>query len=109
MREPTFTRADFINRVLTSRFPNEIAKRFPFADGEVAALYTLGRNALTGVTQPVILYVATFPPALAQAGARDYGIDYYEHAVASAAEATELLTYFDWQQAAAFRASCRAA
>lgn len=101
------TRAAFIDRVLTSRLPGEVAKRFQFADGEAAAVYTLGRNAPMSPAQPVVLFVATFPPTLPQAGVHDFGLDYCEQAVASAAEAHNLLAQFDQAQAAQFRASCR--
>lgn len=100
-------RADFVDRVLTSRFAGAVAKRFQFADGEVAALYTLSRKAPPGVTQPVVLFVATFPPAQPQPGVHDFGIDYCEQPVA-AAEVGELLAQFDQTQAARFRAHCRA-
>jgi hypothetical protein len=107
MSDPDPTRATFIDRVLTSHFPGEIAKRYQFADGEVAALYTLGRKALTGLAEPVVLFVATFPPDRTQAGVHDFGIDYVEQPVASAEEARELLAQFDQPQAALFRGRCR--
>ena len=103
------TRAQFIDQVLTSSFPGETAKRFAFDDGEVGAVYTRSRRAGRGLGQPVILLVATFPPLLASGGLHDFGIDYYEHPVASAQEATALLAQFDQHQAELFRASCRAA
>jgi hypothetical protein len=103
------TRATFIDRVLTSHLPGEVAKRFRFADGEVAALYTLGRKTLAGLAQPIVLFVATFPPDLTQAGMHDFGIDYVEQPVASADEAYDLLAQFDETQASLFRANCRAA
>lgn len=108
MSDATPARAAFIDRVLTSHFPGEVAKRFRFADGEVAALYTLSRKAPLDVAQPVLLVVATFPPALIQPGVHDFGLDYAEQPVASLAEARELLAQFDQAQAARFRASCRA-
>ena len=101
------TRAEFINLILTSQFPGQVAKRFAFADGEVAALYTLGRPANTRQTQPVVLFVATFPPDLTQAGFHNFGIDYFEQPVASADEAQELLDQFDQTQATLFRTKCR--
>lgn len=107
MPDSNLTRAAFIDRVLTSRLPGEVAKRFLFADGEVAALYTLGRKALDGLPQPVVLFVATFPPTRTSVGVHDFGIDYCEQPVVSAAEASELLAQFDQPQAAIFRAKCR--
>lgn len=108
MAEHTLTRAAFIDRVLTSRLPGEVAKRFPFTDGEVAALYTLGCPAPAGLEQPVVLFVATFPPVLTPTGVHDFGIDYCEQPVTSAAEARALLAQFDQTQATLFRATCRA-
>lgn len=108
MADYNITRAAFIDRVLTSRLPGEVAKRFLFTDGEVAALYTLGRQSPAGSAQPVVLFVATFPPVLTQTGVHDFGIDYCERPVASAAEANALLAQFDQTQAAIFRAKCRA-
>lgn len=108
MPDASLSRAAFIDRVLTSRLPGEVAKRFPFTDGEVAAVYTLGRQTPAGSAQPVVLFVATFPPALPQAGVHDFGIDYWEQPVASPSEAWDLLTQFDQAQAARFRASCQA-
>ncbi|MGI4864049.1 MAG: hypothetical protein ACRYFZ_08995 [Janthinobacterium lividum] len=107
MPDAPLSRAAFIDRVLTSRLPGEVAKRFPFADGEVAAVYTLGRPTAAGLAQPVVLFVATFPPALPQVGVHDFGIDYCEQPVASPSEAQDLLTQFDQVQAARFRASCQ--
>ena len=109
MTDASPTRRAFLNRVLTSSFPGQVAKRFSFADGEVAALYTLSRKAPASLAQPVILVVATFPPALPQLGLHDFGLDYAEVPVTSAAEAHELLAQFDQAQAALFRAKCRAA
>lgn len=103
------TRAEFLDQVLTSSFPGEVAKRFAFADGEVGAVYTLSRKTTTGPARPVILVVATFPPVWTRAGVHDFGIDSYEHPVTSAQEAMALLTQFDQQQAEAFRVSCRVA
>ena len=103
------TRSTFIDRVLTSSFPGQVAKRFQFADGEVAALYTLSRKVPASLAQPVMLVVATFPPTRAQPGLHDFGLDYAELPVASAAEASDLLAQFDHGQAALFRAKCRAA
>lgn len=108
MTDPTLPRAAFIDRILTSRLPGEVAKRFRFADGEVAALYTLGQKARNGVAQPVVLFVATFPPARPEPGVHDFGLDYCEQPVASADEAHDLLAQFDQPQAALFRARCRA-
>jgi hypothetical protein len=99
----------FIDRILTSCFPGQVAKRFAFVDGEVAAVYTLSRKVPADLAQPVILVVATFPPTLAQPGVHDFGIDYAELPVASAQEAQNLLGQFDEMQAALFRAKCRAA
>lgn len=107
MRAPSLTRAEFIDRVLTSSIAGQKAKRYQFADGEVAAVYTLSRKTSPGTVQPVILYVATFPPALTDAGFHDFGIDHYEQPVTSTEEALALLAQFDQQQAAQFRASCR--
>lgn len=98
----------FIDRVLTSSFPGQVAKRFAFADGEVAALYTLSRKLPAHLAQAVILLVATFPPQLTRPGLHDFGIDYAEVAVSSLAEAHELLAQFDRSQAAQFRANCLA-
>lgn len=108
MPDAPLPRAAFIDRVLTSRLLGEVAKRFPFADGEVAAVYTLGRQTPAGLDQAVVLFVATFPPTLPQAGVHDFGIDYCEQPVASPLEARDLLTQFDHAQAARFRASCQA-
>jgi hypothetical protein len=107
MPPATPSRAAFIDRVLTSSFAGQVAKRFSFADGEVAALYTLSRKARPGVAQPVVLFVATFPPLLTQNGVHDFGIDYVEQPVASAQEAQDLLGQFDHEQAMRFRTSCR--
>ncbi len=109
MPTSNLTRAAFIDRVLTSHFPGEVAKRFLFADGEVAALYTLSRKKPVGLAQPVVLFVATFPPDLTQVGVHDFGIEYCEQPVASANEASDLLAQFDQPQAALFRTRCRAA
>lgn len=108
MTDADLPRLTFLDRVLTSSIPGQVAKRFLFADGEVAALYTLSRKAPTSLAQPVILVVATFPPTLAQPGLHDFGLDYAEAPVASAAEASDLLAQFDQAQAALFRAKCRA-
>ncbi|RZK24317.1 MAG: hypothetical protein EOO56_01860 [Hymenobacter sp.] len=108
MYSPAPTRADFLDQVLTSRLAGEVAKRFRFADGEVAALYTLSRKAPAALAQPVVLVVATFPPARPQAGVHDFGIDYAELPVASPTEAAALLAQFDQSQAALFRAKCQA-
>jgi len=68
LSDATLARAAFIDRVLTSHFPGEVAKRLRFADGEVAALYTLSRKAPLDVAQPVLLVVATFLPRTDPAG-----------------------------------------
>ena len=107
MSAPIPTRAAFLDGVFTSRFPHEVAKRFAFADGEVGALYTLGRDPASGKSCPVILLVATFPPSSPHGGLRDFGIDYLEKPVASPAEAQQLLAQFGPAEAAQFRASCR--
>jgi len=107
MSAPLPTRAAFLDGVLTSRFPHEVAKRFAFADGEVGALYTLGLDPASGKPCPVILFVATFPPSSPHGGLRDFGIDYLEKPVASPAEAQYLLAQFGPVEAAQFRASCR--
>lgn len=107
MSPATTPRATFIDRVLTSSFAGQVARRFLFADGEVAALYTLSRKAMPGVAQPVVLFVATFPPQLTQDGVHDFGIDYIEQPVASTQEAQDLLRQFDHEQAVRFRTSCR--
>jgi hypothetical protein len=99
MPDSNQTRATFIDRVLTSHLPGEVAKRFRFADAEVAALYTLGRKTLAGLAQPIVLFVATFPPDLTQAGMHDFGIDYVEQPVAPTEEAHDLLAQFDEMQA----------
>lgn len=109
MTDSGLTRPSFIDRVLTSSFPGQVAKRFLFPDGEVGAVYTLSRKAPAGVTQPVILVIATFPPAQLQPGVHDFGIDYAEQPVTSIDEARDLLAHFDHAQAALFRATCRAA
>lgn len=113
MSSPARTRTEFLTLVLTSAFAEEQAKRFAFADGEVGAVYTLSRKAGVGSAQPVILFVATFPPSLFAEGAHgyshNYGLDYCELPVASAEEAAQLLAQFDEGQAAQFRANCRAA
>lgn len=109
MPDARLTPLPFIDRVLTSSFPEQVAKRFLFADGEVAALYTLSRKLPARLAQPVVLVVATFPAARPQPGLHDFGIDYVELPVASAAEARELLTHFDRSQAELFRAKCQLA
>lgn len=101
------TRAAFLDGILTSHFPHEKAKRFAFADGEVGALYTLGRDPVSGESCPVILFVATFPSSYPHEGLRDFGIDYLEKPVASPDEARHLLAQFGPAEAAQFRASCR--
>ena len=108
MPEARAARADFVDRVLTSRFPGEVAKRFAFADGEVGALYTMGRDRATGRACPVVLYVATFPPSPQQGGQHDFGLDFWEQPVGSAAEAARVLARFGPAEAESFRASCRA-
>lgn len=109
MRTPSLTRAEFIDQVLTSCLPGQVAKRFRFDDGEVGAVYTLSGRLPAELAPPVILYVATFPPMVSpHVGHHDFGIDYYERPVASAEEAAAILAQFDQQQAAQFRASCRA-
>ena len=109
MPDSDLTRASFIERVLRSSFAGQVAKRFRFADGEVAALYTLSRKTIPSLAPAVVLIIATFPPVLTQTGVHDFGIDYCELPVASADEAAALLTQFDHEQAARFRAKCRAA
>lgn len=99
--------ATFLDKVLVSRFPQEVAKRFVFPDGEVGALYTLGHDAVSSESRPVILIVATFPPSSPQEGLRDFGIDYLQKPVASPEEARHLLDQFGPAEAAQFRASCR--
>lgn len=101
------TRAEFIDRLFTSSIVGQIAKRFLFADGEVGALYTVGRDPATGKATPVLLVVATFPPSPQQGGLHDFGIDYLEQPVATVEEAARLLAQFDHQQAELFRRSCR--
>lgn len=108
MPAPSPTRAEFLDQILTSSFAGQKAKRFQFADGEVGAVYTQSHYLAAGAPQPVILLVATFPPVLTDVGFHDFGIDYLERPVASAAEAQELLAHFSRQQAEQFRASCRA-
>ena len=107
MSAPFLTRAAFLDGILTSSFPHEKAKRFAFTDGEVGALYTLGRDPVSGESCPVILLVATFPPSSLHGHLRDFGIDYLEKPVASPAEAQRLLAQFGPAEAAQFRASCR--
>lgn len=107
MSTPPTTRAAFIDQVLTSSFPDQRAKRFAFPDGEVAALYTMGRDPTSGHPCPVVLYLATFPPSAAHAGFHDFGLDFREQPVASEAEAHRLLAQFEQAQAASFRAACR--
>lgn len=107
MPDANLTRAAFLDRILTSSLPGEVAKRFLFADGEVAAVYTLSRKVPAALAQLVILLVATFPPALTSVGVHDFGIDYSEQPVASVEEAHILLAQFDEAQAALFRANCR--
>lgn len=108
MHQFSATRADFINQVLTSSFPGEMAKRFLFADGEVGALYTMGQDPASGNACPVVLYVATFPPTPQQGGRHDFGIDFLEQPVRSAEEAAYVLAQFQRAEAQLFRASCRA-
>jgi hypothetical protein len=107
MSEPTAARVDFINRVLTSSFPGEEAKRFAFADGEVGVLYTMGQDRVSGRACPVVLYIATFPPVPQQGGRHDFGIDFLEQPVGSAEEAAGIMAQFRWPEAQLFRASCR--
>jgi hypothetical protein len=109
MNDVSLPRPTFIDSVLTSSFPGQVAKRFLFADGEVAALYTLSRKVAANLAKPVVLLVATFPSRLTQPGVHDFGIDYVEVPVASAEEAQSLLAQLDETQAALFRAKCRAA
>lgn len=109
MTDASLPRPTFIDRILVSSFPGEVAKRFLFADGEVAALYTLSRKVVASLAKPVILLIATFPQRLTQPGLHDFGIDYVEFPVASADEAQQLLAQLDETQAALFRAKCRAA
>lgn len=107
MPASTLPRAEFLNHILTSSFAGQQAKRFQFADGEVGAVYTQRDAVTAGAPQAVILLVATFPPVFTEAGFHDFGIDYVERPVASAAEAQEWLAHFTRQQAEQFRASCR--
>jgi hypothetical protein len=107
MRSQIISRADFINSVFTSRIPGEVATRFSFVDGEVGALYTLGRDPISGESRQVVLYIATFPPSSQHGGRHDFGIDYSEQPVATSAEAQQVLAQFGPEQAALFRASCR--
>lgn len=108
MPEPSAARADFVDRVLTSSFPGEVAKRFAFADGEVGVLYTMGWNRASGQACPVVLCIATFPLSPQQGGRHDFGIDFREQPVGSAAEAAQLMARFRRAEAQLFRASCRA-
>ena len=108
MGELNAARSAFIDQVLTSRFPGEVAKRFAFADGEVGVLYTMWRDQASGLACPVVLYVATFPPSPQQGGRHDFGIDFWEQPVGSAAEAAQLLDQFRRPEAQVFRLSCRA-
>lgn len=101
------TRAAFVDGVFTSSFAGHIARRFRVADGEAGALYTLGRDPLTGQPCPVVLYVATFPPSSPQPGVHDFGVDYWQQPVQSVEEAAHLLAAFGPAEAAQFRASCR--
>lgn len=107
MSNPSAARADFIDKVLTSSFPGEVAKRFAFTDGEVGVLYTMGQDATSGRACPVVLYVATFPPSPQQGGHHDFGIDFVEQPVGSAAEAAQLIASFQRTEAQLFRARCR--
>ena len=107
MSEPRTSRVAFIDQVLTSSFPSQQAKRFAFPDGEVGALYTMGRDPASGRACPVILFLATFPPSISGAGLHDFGLDFREQLVASPAEAAQLLAQFGYAQAALFRAQCR--
>lgn len=107
MAAPSPTRAAFLDGIFTSSFAGQVARRFLFADGEVGALYTLGLDPTSGQPCPVVLYVATFPPSQPQPGLHDFGIDYRQQPVASAAEAAELLAHFGPTEAAHFRVSCR--
>lgn len=109
MADQHLTRAAFLDGVFTSRFADQVATRFRFADGEAGALYTLGRDPVSGQSRPVVLYVATFPPAIPHPGFHDFGVDYWEQPVASADEAAQLLANFGREEAARFRASCRPA
>lgn len=109
MSDANLSRAEFLDQVLTSRFAGETAKRILFDDGEVGAVYTLSRKPPLSPPRPIILVIVTFPPALMQHGVHNFGLDYYERPVASAAEAHELLAQFDRRQAAQLRASCRVA
>lgn len=101
------TRTEFLDSVFTSSFAGQVATRFRFADGEVGALYTLGRDPASGQPCPVVLYVATFPPSQPQPGLHDFGIDYWQQPVTSGEEAHQLLAAFSPAAAARFRASCR--
>lgn len=108
MSEATYTgRDEFIDRVLTSSIPGEVAKRFAFADGEVGVLHTTGRNPATGQACSLILYVATFPPSSPREGVRDFGLDYFQQPVATAEEAAQVLAHFGREQAEQFRRNCR--
>lgn len=108
MHELSAARTRFINEVFISQFAGQVAKRFAFADGEAGALYTLGRDPISGKSCPVMLYIATFPPSSRHGGYKDFGIDYVEQPVATLAEANRLLAAFGQAEAAQFRASCRA-
>ena len=108
MPEALAARADFIDRVLTSSFPGEVAKRFTFVDGEVGVLYTMGRDRASGRACPVVLYVATFPPSPQQDGRHDFGLDFWEQPVSSSAEAARVMAQFKQAEAQLFRTSCRA-
>jgi hypothetical protein len=107
MRVSSPTRAEFLDGVFTSCFAGQVATRFVFDDGEVGALYTMGTDPASGQPCPVLLYIATFPPSTPRPGVRDFGVDYWQQPVATAAEAAELLACFDRAAAAHFRASCR--
>lgn len=96
------TRAKFLDQILASHLPSQVAKRYTFPDGEAAAVYTLSERT----ARPVLLYVASFAPTI-EPGVHDFGIDYYEHPVASAEEAAQRLAEFTQEQAAQFRTSCR--
>ena len=105
MRVVDSARSAFLTRVLTSAFPHAPAKRFAFADGEVGAVYTLGRDPRSQRPVPVVLFVASFPP-VTHGATHHYGLVFSEQPVADAAEAAALLAQFTRPAAARYRASC---
>ncbi len=105
MRVADSSRTDFLTRVLTSSFPNTFAKRFQFADGEVGAVYTMGLDPRSKLPHPVVLYVASFPPAY-HGTTHHFGLVYSEKPVDNAHEAEVLLAEFTNLEATRYRASC---